>query len=237
MHSFIDTDIKDMFECIHKKKIERDPGLKGMLMQLKRDLNSAVKVKEFTEWAHQNSSILTPLRILQTHLRLKIVGTNFWLKKTEERRSHEERGNYEFIPQLRKRVITETNQFSNKLLDENQDKLRIARHTINKGLNNNLDKRKKSILVDYFNLKLPTSSENKIVPEDPLTKQQNTEISPKYRQRSLTTRSSKENDTNTSNENSKSPVRRRDGSIASFSSISSNISSNAQSGKGSGQLS
>ena len=127
IYSFIDTDIKDMFECIHKKKIERDPGLKGMLMQLKRDLNSAVKVKEFTEWAHQNSSILTPLRILQTHLRLKIVGTNFWFKKTEERRSHEERGSYIYIPQLRKRVITETNQFSNKLLDENQDKMRIAR--------------------------------------------------------------------------------------------------------------
>ena len=231
-----------MFECIHKKKIERDPGLRGMLMQLKRDLNGAVKVKEFTEWTNQNPSILTPLRILQTHLRLKIVGTNFWLKKTEERRSHEERGSYEFTPQLRKRVITETKIFSDKLLDENQDKLRNARHTINKGLNNNnnLDKRKKSILVDYFNLKLPTSSENKIVPEDPLTTQQNKEISPKYRQRSLTTRSSKENNnTSNNNSNSKSPVRRRDGSIASFSSISSNtgISSNAQSGKGSGKRS
>ena len=73
--------------------------------------------------------------------------------------------------------------------------------------------------MDYFNLNLPTSSENKIVPEDSLATEPNSEISPKYRQRSLTTRSSKENSTSNSNSSSKSPMRRRDGSIASFSSI------------------
>ena len=243
IYIFIDTDIKDIFECIHKKKIERDPGLKVMLMQLKRDLDGAVKVKEFTEWTNQNSSILTPLRILQTHLRLKIVGTNFWLKKTEERRSHEERGSYNYIPQLRNRVITETKQFSDKLDKEYQDKMRIVRgnkkltNTNDIEYNNNTNHtRKKSILLDYFNLNLPNSSENKIVPEDSLTTEPNSEISPKYRQRSLTTRSSKENSTSNSNSSSKSPMRRRDGSIASFSSINSNTVntiSSGQSGKGS----
>ena len=138
---------------MHKKKIDRDPALRDMMGYLKRDLNRAIKMEDFTKWAHQHPSVLTPLRMLQTHLRFQIIGPNFWSKMTEQRRAHKEMGKFDYIPELQKRVIHETKLFLNKGEGDLLEKKRLARR--GRGPNgDNRDNviRKQSLLVRYFGL-------------------------------------------------------------------------------------
>ena len=138
---------------MHKKKIDRDPALRDMMGYLKRDLNRAIKMEDFTKWAHQHPSVLTPLRMLQTHLRFQIIGPNFWSKMTEQRRAHKEMGKFDYIPELQKRVIHETKLFLHKGEGDLLEKKRLARR--GRGPNgDNRDNviRKQSLLVRYFGL-------------------------------------------------------------------------------------
>lgn len=149
----IDSDIQTLLEMMHKKKIEKDPGLRDMMGYIKKDLNRAITIKDFTEWCHKYPSVLTPLRMLQTHLRFQIIGPNFWTKMTEKRRSHPEMGKYDFLPQLQQRVIAQTKFFINQGNVDIVERKRQSRR--GKGPNgdhrDNIT-RKQSLLVSYFQL-------------------------------------------------------------------------------------
>lgn len=120
---------------------------------IKKDLNRAISIKDFTEWCHKYPSVLTPLRMLQTHLRFQIIGPNFWTKMTEQRRSHPEMGKYDFLPQLQQRVIAQTRLFINQGTVDIAERKRLNR----RGRGPDGDQRdnvtrKQSLLVAYFRL-------------------------------------------------------------------------------------
>ena len=156
---------------MHKKKIERDPALREMMNYVKKDLNRAVSLQEFTKWCQSNPSILTPLRILQIHLRFQIIGPNFWTKMTEQRRAHPEMGAMDYLPKLQKRVIAETKFFINQGLIDKDERRRMSR----RGRGPNGDHRdnvtrKQSYLVNYFHLSrysITRGMPNKVVPSTP----------------------------------------------------------------------
>lgn len=157
---------------MHKKKIERDPALGVMMGYVKKDLNRAVSLPEFTKWCQANPSILTPLRMLQLHLRFQIIGPNFWTHMTEQRRAHPEMGAMDYLPKLQKRVIAETKFFINQGLIDKDERRRMSRR--GKGPNgdhrDNVT-RKQSFLVNYFQLSrysIQRGAAGKVVPATPV---------------------------------------------------------------------
>lgn len=138
---------------MHKKKIEKDPGLQDMMTHLKRDLNRSISIKDFTEWTTKHTSVLSPLRMLQTHLRFQIIGPDFWSKMTEQRRAHPEMGQIDYLPQLQARVIKETRFFLTRGLGnvENMKRLRRRGRGPEGDTRDNVV-RKQSLLVKYFGL-------------------------------------------------------------------------------------
>ena len=157
---------------MHKKKIERDPALGVMMGYVKKDLNRAVSLPEFTKWCQANPSILTPLRMLQLHLRFQIIGPNFWTQMTEQRRAHPEMGAMDYLPKLQKRVIAETKFFINQGLIDKDERRRMSRR--GKGPNgdhrDNVT-RKQSFLVNYFQLSrysIQRGAAGKVVPATPV---------------------------------------------------------------------
>lgn len=138
---------------MHKKRIEKDPSMQEMMSYIKRDLSRAISLKDFTEWSHKHPSILTPLRMLQTHLRFQVIGPNFWTKMAEQRRAHPEQGRFDYIPQLQKRVIAETKFFLTRGLGTIEEMKRLRRRGRGpEGDTRDNITRKQSILVKYFNL-------------------------------------------------------------------------------------
>lgn len=148
-----DSDIQNLLEQMHKKKLEKDPSLREMMGYIRKDLNREITIKDFTEWCQKHPSVLTPLRMLQTHLRFQIIGPNFWSKMTEQRRAHPEMGKYNFLPQLQKRVIKEVRFFLNQGEIDKDERERLKR----RGKGPDGDQRdnitrKQSLLVSYFQL-------------------------------------------------------------------------------------
>lgn len=142
-----------MLELIHKKPIEKDPSLQAMIGYLKKDLPRSFEIKEFTQWSQKNQSILTPLRMLQIHLRYQIIGPSFWEKMAENRRRHPEQGQLDYLPKLQKRVIAENRLFQNQGELDAAERRRLSR----RGRGPNGDHRsevarKESLLVSYFKL-------------------------------------------------------------------------------------
>lgn len=138
---------------MHKKKIDKDPGLTDMMTYLKRDLNRAVTIKDFTQWASKHTSVLSPLRMLQTHLRFQVIGPNFWSRMTEQRRGHPEMGKIDYLPRLQERVIRETKYFLTRggELTEEMQRLRRRGRGPEGDTRDNIV-RKQSLLVKYFAL-------------------------------------------------------------------------------------
>jgi hypothetical protein len=154
---------------MHKKKLEKDPGLQDMMIYLKRDLNRAISIKDFTEWTTKHTSVLSPLRMLQTHLRFQIIGPNFWSKMTEQRRAHPEMGKIDYLPRLQARVIKETRIFLNGGLHNAEEMKRLRRRGKGpEGDTRDNVTRKQSVLVKFFGLSrfsLYKPSEAKVAPE------------------------------------------------------------------------
>lgn len=157
---------------MHKKKIERDPALGVMMGYVKKDLNRAVSLPEFTKWCQSNPSILTPLRMLQLHLRFQIIGPNFWEAMTEQRRAHPEMGAMDYLPKLQKRVIAETKFFINQGLIDKDERRRMSRRGRGPdGDHRDNTTRKQSFLVNYFQLSrysIQRGAAGKVVPATPL---------------------------------------------------------------------
>ena len=159
-----------MLESLHKKSMDRDPALRTIMAYIKRDLNRQITVNEFTTWAHTYPSVLTPLRMLQTHLRFQIIGPTFWTRMTQERRGHPEMGKIDYLPQLQKRVIAQNKYFANQGDIDAQERRRLSR----RGRGPNGDHRdditrKESVLVSYFKLSRfslrRTNPQRAVVPE------------------------------------------------------------------------
>jgi len=157
---------------MHKKKIEKDPALGVMMGYVKKDLNRAVSLPEFTKWCQSNPSILTPLRMLQLHLRFQIIGPNFWTHMTEQRRAHPEMGAMDYLPKLQKRVIAETKFFINQGIIDKDERRRMSRRGKGPdGDHRDNVTRKQSFLVNYFQLSrysIQRGAAGKVVPATPV---------------------------------------------------------------------
>lgn len=139
---------------MHKKSVEKDPSLKQLYTKLKSQYPRSIGIYDFVKWTSENPSVLSPLLMLQLHIRLQILGENFWKSYAEDRAENEEQSNPYYLKKLQKFVIDKNNKFKEKKLAVEREKKRLSR--IGKGeAGDHRDNvtRKESIFLAYFNLK------------------------------------------------------------------------------------
>jgi hypothetical protein len=165
------SDVKYILETMHKKSVERDPALKEMMHHIRRELTRDITLSDFNNWVRTYPSLLSPMRLLQTHLRFQIIGPNFWTKMTAERRSDPEKGRFDYLPRLQKEVIARTNFFLNEGDVHISEKRRLSRRGRGpNGDHRDMMTRKQSFLVDYFKvsrfsvLRKQENAHKKVVP-------------------------------------------------------------------------
>jgi hypothetical protein len=139
---------------MHKKKVDRDPSLLLIYNKMKKQYLGELSLEEFNRWTAEHSSLVSPLKMLQVHLRGRILGDKFWENMSIERKENPELGKLEYWQQLQKKVIAQNNYFRARKLAEENELKRLKRRGKGKegDCRDNLTKRQ-SILMGYFNLR------------------------------------------------------------------------------------
>mmetsp|Transcript_4703 Transcript_4703/g.7681 ORF Transcript_4703/g.7681 Transcript_4703/m.7681 type:complete len:453 (+) Transcript_4703:91-1449(+) len=143
--------VERIFEVMHKKKVEKDAALHDMMLEVKKDLRREINIQEFTEWCHHHPSVLSPLMMLQMHLRDQIIGPRFWQKMTKLRKEHPEQGLWDYLPKLQSRIIEQNEKFKAKgQLEEAERRRKSRRGKGTSGDHRDNVTRKQSLIMSYF---------------------------------------------------------------------------------------
>lgn len=139
---------------LHNKRVDKDPSLMMVYQRAKNELNNKITLQQFVLWVARNPSVTSPLMMLQLHIRSQIIGRNFWMKLTEQRKNNQEQSQIGYVEELKKTIISQNNLFRERLIQEEKEKRRLSR----RGKGQNGDKRDKiirqeSMLLGYFSLK------------------------------------------------------------------------------------
>lgn len=141
---------------MHCKKIDKDPALTAVYTKMRKELGNAFSIHEFNKWTAANPHVVSPVMMLQLHIRLQIIGEAFWSKLALERKEHPEQGQLDYVKKLQDFVIRKNDVFKEKLAMEEAERRRLSR--LGRGrmgdCRNNVT-RKQSVLLGYFNMKQP----------------------------------------------------------------------------------
>ena len=151
-----DSDVRDIIEMMHKRKIDKDPSLLALFGSMKKDIceGGAVSMQDFSKWAKANPSFASPIMILQLHLRTQIIGESFWLRLSKDRKDHPSMGKITFLKELGKDIQEKNNLFQKRQEAEEQERKRLIR--LGKGkMGDSRDNltRKQSVILGHFHLK------------------------------------------------------------------------------------
>lgn len=144
---------------MHCKKVDRDPALSAVYLRMRKELGNSFTIHEFNKWTAANPHVVTPIMMLQLHIRLQIIGEPFWAKLAVQRKEHPEQGQLDYVKKLQHAVIDKNEAFKERLAIEKAEQRRLARRGLGKmGDYRDNVTRKQSVLLSYFNMK---SSDNK----------------------------------------------------------------------------
>jgi Ca2+-binding EF-hand superfamily protein len=105
------SDIKDVLEYVHKRKLESSAAMQALFQALKRDYSGELSIADIINWIRTNPSIISPILVLQLKLRKDIIGEGFWLEQMAYRRQHPEFQKHLFIKTLQKQVALKNENF------------------------------------------------------------------------------------------------------------------------------
>eukprot|EP01033_Poteriospumella_lacustris_P000138 gene138-88_t len=154
--TLFDEDHSELLEMMHCKKIDKDPALTAVYNKMRKELGNAFTIHEFNKWTAANPHVVSPVMMLQLHIRLQIIGETFWSKLALQRKEHPEQGQLDYVKKLQDFVIRKNDIFKEKLAMEEAERRRMSR--LGRGrmgdCRNNVT-RKQSVLLGYFNMKQP----------------------------------------------------------------------------------
>lgn len=151
------TDVRNILEVIHRKKVEKNSTLAVLFTKLKNEYPGEINLKDFCKWTAENPFIISPVLILQLHLRRQIIGEKFWAKLTEDRLEDPEMGDLGFIKRLQQNVIGKINEFKRKQEEAEREQERLRKRGRGPGADarDNIS-RKESKLLGFFHLRQPS---------------------------------------------------------------------------------
>lgn len=146
---------------MHSKKIDKDPALNGVFTKMRKELGNAFTIHEFNKWTAANPHVVSPVMMLQLHIRLQIIGESFWAKLAVERKQHPEQGKLDYIKNLQYTIISRKEAYKERLALKEAEKRRLARLGRGKqgDCRDNVT-RKQSVLLGFFNMKQSVNEQN-----------------------------------------------------------------------------
>ncbi len=157
---------------LHNRKIDKDPSLNSVFLQMKKELDNKISIHDFNRWTAANPSIVAPLVMLQLHIRLQIIGERFWIRLSNLRKDDAEQGQLDYVKHLQEYVTEKNRIFREKLEAEEAEQRRLSRIGRNVQHYNQKDNiaRKESRLLGYFQMK-PSKRVTRVVPEQNVSKE------------------------------------------------------------------
>jgi hypothetical protein len=139
------------------KKIDNDPNLHGVYNQLRKDLSHKLSIEEFNRWTAANPSVTAPLMMLQLHIRLQIIGEQFWVKLSDQRKQDPKQGKLNYVKDLQRQIVAKNKRFREKQQAEEKERHRLLRLEQGRHANSKDHvQRKESILLKHFHLRKMT---------------------------------------------------------------------------------
>lgn len=149
--SWADSDVKDVVELMHKKRVEGAPTLQTIVGDLKNNYSAELSIQDLCKWSQNNQSILSPIIILQLKFRRQILGEKYWQAASEARFADPVKGSVVFIKDLFKLMRTKSEEVRQKRELKQRTMKAQSRNANLTGAQSNIA-RKQSILLSNFGL-------------------------------------------------------------------------------------
>eukprot|EP01033_Poteriospumella_lacustris_P016225 gene16225-11610_t len=91
------SDIRDVLEMMHRKKVETASSLSLIMSELKNKYSAELSVQDICKWTTINSSIMSPIVIMQLKFRKQLLGEKYWSKAADVRAADKERSTVEWM--------------------------------------------------------------------------------------------------------------------------------------------
>lgn len=237
--SFKDSDLKDTFDIVHKRKLETSSTMQSIFHDLRDNWTPELSIQDVVKWSSKvgNNNILTPVLLMQIKLRKFVMGEKYWLAKTKKRFEDPHQSRVEYIKEFQTIIKNKLADFKKKKQLEKAEKKMKNRNRMGRAEENVA--RKQSILLDVFKLK-GTSAQannvsNRVIPTSNLAdeakadqKERESHDGKLFQDNSSPTskKSSRMKSSNELNDNSNTPTRskKQSSNISTRSNTSNNIS-------------
>jgi Ca2+-binding EF-hand superfamily protein len=91
------SNIREVMELMHRKKVESASSLSVVMQELKNKYNTELSVQDVCKWANSNSSVLSPIVVMQLKFRKQLLGERYWNRATDDRSADSERSTVEWM--------------------------------------------------------------------------------------------------------------------------------------------
>lgn len=160
--SLKDSDLKDTFDIVHKRKLETSSTMQSIFHDLRDNWTPELSIQDVVKWSSKvgNNNILTPVLLMQIKLRKFVMGEKYWLAKTKKRFEDPQKSRVEYIKEFQTIIKNKLIDFKKKKQLEKAEKKVKSRNRMGRAEENVA--RKQSILLDVFKLKGTSAQANNV---------------------------------------------------------------------------
>jgi hypothetical protein len=162
-------DVKETLEMVHKRKLDASASMMAILHDLRDNYPAELSIQHIVKWSatEGNTSILTPILLIQLKFRKFIIGERYWQEQTKKRAEDPEKCRIEYIREFQRIVKGKLTTFANRKAQEKLEAKVNAKKRLGKAEQNIA--RKQSLLLDAFKLRSSgivsgTGSPNRVTP-------------------------------------------------------------------------
>ena len=157
-----DTDIMNMLEVVHKRRVDSSPALTMMFNEAKSKLPAEASMADFVKWAKSNTSLVSPLLILQIKMRKKLLGERYWVKLTQIRYDSDALCKIDYTKTLQANLNKLLQDSKQRMVQQEREKQFASKASLSASQKNIQEK--EAVLMEKFLQKAPSSQQ--VVPRN-----------------------------------------------------------------------
>lgn len=110
-------EVRELFEVLHRRKVETSPMLGSLFAEFKTKHPVEITKLDFCAFLNGNSTLSTPIILLQIKLRKQVIGEGFWQRKASAREKDRVQGDAAYVHQLLATVQGVNEESKRRMLD------------------------------------------------------------------------------------------------------------------------
>jgi hypothetical protein len=138
---------------VHKRKLDASASMMAILHDLRDNYPAELSIQHIVKWSatEGNTSIMTPILLIQLKFRKFIIGERYWQEQTRKRAEDPDKCRIEYIREFQRLVKGKLTTFANRKAQEKLEAKVNAKKRLGKAEQNIA--RKQSLLLDAFKLR------------------------------------------------------------------------------------